>query len=269
MKRGINLPNMAEPSVLVDLAVTAEHLGWDGVFMWDHLAYADSVELPVFDPWVVLGAIAQATSRVRIGTMVTPVARRRPWRVAQEVATLDHLSGGRAVLGVGLGWPAVEDFARFGERSDDALRAEMLDEGLDLIGALWSGEHVRHEGEHFDVDTTMRPAPLQQPRPPIWVAGMWPNKRPFERAARWDGVVPMAAESDGPPLLRPPDVRAALDEVMRHRESDAPFDVVVSPHWEHTHAEYEDVGATWLMQSWDAEPEWVEELGSRVRQGPG
>lgn len=261
MKRGINLPNMADPSELVDLAVAAEDLGWDGVFLWDHVAYADAVELPVFDPWVVLGAIAQATSRVRLGPMVTPLARRRPWRVAQEVATLDHLSGGRAVLGVGLGWPATEDFARFGDRSDEVLRAEMLDEALDLISALWSGEHVRHDAEHYDVDATMRPAPVQQPRPPIWVAGTWPNRRPFERAARWDGVFPMTA-TEG--LPRPDEVREIVAFVQERRETSAPFDVVVSGHWEHTASEYEDAGVTWLMQSWDAEPGWPDMIRQRL-----
>lgn len=266
MKHGVNLPNMAPPSELVELAVLAETSSWDGVFLWDHVAYSDSVDLPTFDPWVVLGAFAQATTRVRLGPMVTPIARRRPWRVAQEVTTLDHLSGGRAVLGVGLGWPAVEDFARFGDRSDDRLRAEMLDEGLDLISALWSGEHVRHDGEHFDVDATLRPPPVQQPRVPIWVGGMWPNTGPFERAARWDGMFPMSA-TDG--LPRPDEVAAALAFVREHREVDAPFDVVVPAHWEHTEAEFADAGATWMMQGWDAEPGWPDMLRERIAAGPG
>jgi alkanesulfonate monooxygenase SsuD/methylene tetrahydromethanopterin reductase-like flavin-dependent oxidoreductase (luciferase family) len=261
----VNLPNMGAPATMVDLAVLAEQRGWDGVFTWDHVAYADAVELPVVDPWVVLGAIAQATQRVRLGPMVTPLARRRPWRVAQEMTTLDHLSAGRAVLGVGLGWPAEEDFARFGERSDDALRAEMLDEGLDLISALWSGEHVRHEGEHFDVDTTMRPPPVQQPRPPIWVGGTWPRRRPFERAARWDGVFAMSV-LDG--LPRPAEVREIVEFVADHRETGEPFDVVACQHWEHTAEEYEDAGATWLIASWDAEPGWEGEIRARVERGP-
>lgn len=268
MQHGVNLPNMTDPATLVDLAVTAEAAGWDGVFVWDHVAYAEIVELPVVDPWVLLGAVAQATERVRLGPMITPLARRRPWRVAQEVATLDHLSAGRAVLGVGLGWPAVEDFARFGERREDAVRAEMLDEGLDLISALWSGEHVRHDGQHFDVDTTMRPAPVQRPRPPVWVAGMWPNKRPFARAARWDGVFAMSAATDEVPLLRPDDVREVVAYIRERRETDEAFDVVTSGHWEHTAAEYEDAGVTWLIQSWNAEPGWASELRPLVEAGP-
>lgn len=269
VQHGVNLPNMASPDGLVSLAVLAESAGWDGVFLWDHVTYADAVELPVCDPWIVLGAVAQATAHVRLGPMVTPIARRRPWRVAQEVTTLDHLSGGRAVLGVGLGWPALEDFARFGDRSDDELRAEMLDEGLDLISALWSGEHVHHDGEHYDVDTTMRPPPLQQPRPPVWVAGMWPNRRPFERAARWDGVFAMSARTDGVPLLRPSEVRDIVTYIDERRPmSSTPFDVVVSGHWDHTPAEYEDAGVTWLIQSWNAEDGWVDRLRSLIEAGP-
>lgn len=194
MKHAVNLPNMAEPAALVDLAVTAERAGWDGVFLWDHVAYAEDVGLPLVDPWVVLGAIAQATTRVRLGTMVTPIARRRPWRVAQEVTTLDHLSGGRAVLGVGLGWPDREDFANFGEPDDHVERAAMLDEGLEVIDALWSGAHVDHLGDHFDV--------------------------------------------------------------------------VVSAHWEESPAAYAEAGATWLIQSWNAEPDWLDQLGPLVEQGP-
>lgn len=267
MKHGVNLPNMAAPDVLVDLGTTAEACGWDGVFLWDHLTYFTD-ELPIHDPWVVLGAMAQATARVRLGTMITPLSRRRPWRVAKEVVTLDHLSGGRAVLGVGLGVPVDQDFAMFGERSDDRLRAELLDEGLELISALWSGEHVRHEGEHFDVDTTLRPPPVQQPRPPIWIAGQWPNKRPFERAARWDGVAPLVLSSDGIGLCRPDDVQVILDHCRSLRMAPGPFDVVVAAHWEHTAAEYEDAGVTWLIQSWNAEPGWVDGLRPIIEAGP-
>lgn len=266
MKRAVSMPNMADPSTLVDLAVTAEGAGYDGVFLWDHVVYLDVLGAPMVDPWVVLGAIAQATSRVRLGTLVTPLSRRRPWRVAQEVSTLDHLSGGRAVLGVGLGWPAEEDFGRFGEVTGDAERAAMLDEGLDLLDALWSGEPVHHAGAHFAVNASLRPAPVQQPRPPVWVAGMWPNHRPFDRAARWDGVCPlkMVAEMNEVPLLRPDELAACVAYVRERREDDRPFDVVVSPHWEHDAAEYEQAGATWLITGTSLEPDWADDLRHRL-----
>jgi alkanesulfonate monooxygenase SsuD/methylene tetrahydromethanopterin reductase-like flavin-dependent oxidoreductase (luciferase family) len=268
VKHAVSFPNMTDPSTIVDLAVAAEAAGWDGVFLWDHVVYGDFVDFPMADPWVLLGAIAHATERVRLGTLVTPLSRRRPWRVAQEVTTLDHLSGGRAVLGVGLGWPPLEEFERFGERSDDLLRAEMLDEGLDLISALWSSEHVRHVGEHYDVDATMRPAPVQQPRPPVWVAGMWPNKRPFERAARWDGVCPLGADTSGITLLRPDELAECVAYIRSHRETDAPFDVVVSPHWEESRSDYAEAGATWLIAGSGLEPDWPEEMRPRVEAGP-
>jgi alkanesulfonate monooxygenase SsuD/methylene tetrahydromethanopterin reductase-like flavin-dependent oxidoreductase (luciferase family) len=262
VKRAVSMPNMADPATIVSLAVLAEEVGYDGVFLWDHVVYGDFSELPMFDPWVLLGAMAGATSRVRLGTLVTPLSRRRPWRVAQEVATLDHLSAGRAVLGVGLGWPPEEEFERFGERSDDALRAEMLDEGLDLVNALWSGEHVQHDGDHFNVDATMRPPPVQQPRVPVWVAGFWPGTRPFERAARWDGVCPLkkVSEMTEVPLLRPDELAACVEYVRDRRDTSAPFDVVVSAHWEHTPDEYADAGATWLVTGTSLEATWPDQL---------
>jgi hypothetical protein len=268
VKRIVSIPNMTDPATIVDLAVTAEQAGYDGVFLWDHVVYGDFVDFPMADPWVVLGAIAQATTRVRLGTMVTPISRRRPWRVAQEVSTLDHLSGGRAVLGVGLGWPPEEEFVRFGEVSDDAARAELLDEGLDLITALWSGEHVHHDGTHFTVDATMRPAPVQRPRPPVWVAGMWPVRRPFDRAARWDGMCPLGADTSGITLLRPDELAACVAYVLGRRESDAPFDVIVSPHWEESPADYVEAGATWLVDGSGLDPDWPADLRSRVERGP-
>lgn len=236
MKHAINLPNMAEPAVLVELATTAEAHGWDGVFLWDHLTHPGDAP-PTVDPWVVLGAMAQATDRVRLGTMVTPLSRRRPQKVAKELSTLDALSGGRAVLGVGLGVPVDTDFAAFGEVTDDRERARLLDAHLDHIAGALGAE-----------------------RPPVWVAGHWPNRRPFERAARWDGVAPLLTAGDGITLCRPDDVREIVDFVRTRRSSDDPFDVVVTAHWEHTAAEYEDAGVTWLVQSWDAEPGWPDML---------
>jgi alkanesulfonate monooxygenase SsuD/methylene tetrahydromethanopterin reductase-like flavin-dependent oxidoreductase (luciferase family) len=268
VKRIVSIPNMTDPATIVDLAVVAEGAGYNGVFLWDHVVYGDFVDFPMVDPWIVLGAIAQATSIVRLGTMVTPIPRRRPWRVAQEITTLDHLSGGRAVLGVGLGWPPEEEFVRFGEPSADNVRAERLDEGLDLISALWSGEHVRHHGKHFDVDATMRPAPVQQPRPPVWVAGMWPNKGPFQRAARWDGVCPLGADTSGVTLLRPEQLAECVAYIRSHRDSDAPFDVIVSPHWEESPADYAEAGATWLVDGSGLDPDWPDELRSRIEQRP-
>jgi len=254
VKRAVSMPNMTSPATLVELAVLAEAAGYDGVFLWDHVVYLDVLGAPTVDPWVVLGAIAHATETVRLGPLVTPLSRRRPWRVAQEVCTLDHLSGGRAVLGVGLGWPVEEDFARFGEVTDDRERAALLDDGLAVIDDAWRG--------------SLRPAPVQQPRPPVWVAGMWPNRKPFDRAARWDGICPLklVAEMDEVPLLRPDELAACVAYVRERRRDGAPFDVVVSPHWEHTPAEYEDAGATWLVTGTSLDADWPDELRRRLQQ---
>src|SRR5437870_9799690 len=146
MRWGICLANIgsfSDPRVPLELAIAAEANGWDGVFIWDHLAFVWGA--PAADPWITLAAIASATSRVRIGTAVTPVARRRPQVLAQQVATLDVLSAGRVVFGAGLGGSPAE-FGKFGEPTDAAVRAAMLDEGLDLLRRFWSGDEVTHRG---------------------------------------------------------------------------------------------------------------------------
>ena len=196
MRFAINLPNfgdLADPRVVVELAIAAESCGWDGFFIWDHIVVADA--MPVGDPWVQLAAVAQATDRIVIGPMVTPVPRRRPWVLARQAVSLDHLSGGRLILGVGLGFPPVEEFGTFGEPTDPHHRASLLDEGLEVIVGMWSGEPFEYRGNHFTVvETSFAPSPIQRPRIPIWVAGMWPNRAPFRRAGRFDGVFPIAAD---------------------------------------------------------------------------
>jgi alkanesulfonate monooxygenase SsuD/methylene tetrahydromethanopterin reductase-like flavin-dependent oxidoreductase (luciferase family) len=173
----------------VELARAAEAHGWDGVFTWDGIHVGDSIE--VHDPWVLMSAFAMATERVRIGAIIQPLARRRPWKVAREAVTLDHVSNGRFVLCVGLG--AVDDsgWARVGEPTDRRIRAEKLDETLEILTGLWTGEPFGFAGQHYHFEP-MRflPAPIQQPRIPIWVVGAWPSKRSMDRALRFDGVLP-------------------------------------------------------------------------------
>ena len=172
MRFGISVPNIGDLGTLIELGVEADRADWDGYFVWDHMRFHEGFPVPVFDPWVALGAIAARTERVRIGTLVTPVARRRPWKLARETVTLDHLSGGRAILGVGLGYPPDADLELLGEERDDRVRAAKLDEGLEVLTRLWSGEPFDLGGEYFQVrETQFQPAPLQRPRIPIWVAG--------------------------------------------------------------------------------------------------
>jgi alkanesulfonate monooxygenase SsuD/methylene tetrahydromethanopterin reductase-like flavin-dependent oxidoreductase (luciferase family) len=256
---GVSVPPFTAPATVVRLAVEAEAAGWDGFFLWDHVRWSTRVDVEVHDPWVLLGAIATATDRVVLGPLVTPLSRRRPWVVAKQITTLDHLSGGRSVLGVGLGAPADADFADLGEVAADRERAKILDEALDVLDALLRGPTM-HDGARFSVRTDLRPRPVQQPRPPIWVAGYVPHRRPLARARRWDGVVPLG--SDEP--LTPQALAAYLGP-----ERLPGWDVVVPVLTGVGTAEFADAGATWLFDSVRPDrPGWVDDLTATIRRGP-
>lgn len=272
MRNGISVPNIGELTRLIELGVEADRSGWDGFFLWDHMRFSRDFPVTVFDPWVALGAIAARTERVRLGTLVTPVPRRRPWKLARETVTLDHLSGGRAILGVGLGYPPDADFELLGEDPDEHVRAAKLDEGLEVLTRLWSGEPFDFEGEHFHVrETRFVPTPLQQPRIPIWVAGMWPNRAPFRRAARYDGVVPIKVDERGMPASLGPDELAEVVAYVRgHRAFDEPFDVVHGglPDPDVIGASRE-AGATWYLADSGVEgPGWEDPTLELIRSGP-
>uniref|UniRef100_UPI00056D8194 LLM class flavin-dependent oxidoreductase n=1 Tax=Promicromonospora kroppenstedtii TaxID=440482 RepID=UPI00056D8194 len=232
MRFSVNVPNFgdfADARAVAAVARAAEDAGWDGLFVWDHVVHNKSARRgqPFGDPWMLLTAAALATSTIRLGTLVTPVARRRPEQLARQVATLDVLSGGRVVFGAGLGGPVEDEFGSFGDETDPVVLAERLDEGLGLLARYWAGERVDHDGPHYRVrDVEILPATVQQPRPPVWVGGFWPARRPFRRAARWDGVVPLFASGHGePPTLD--EVREVTEYVTEHREAAGPYDVVV------------------------------------------
>lgn len=235
MRFSVNIPNFGDFSdarTVARVAARAEQSGWDALFVWDHVVHDKHQRRgqPFGDPWMLLTAAALATSRLKLGTLVTPVARRRPEQLARQVATLDSISGGRVIFGAGLGGPIDDEFGSFGEPTDPVVLAERLDEGLELLQRYWSGEPVNHDGRHYQVrDVTLLPASLQRPRPPIWVGGFWPNRRPMRRAARWDGAVPLfASASHGHP---PPadQVRDVAAYITQHRTDhvDEPFDLVV------------------------------------------
>lgn len=260
MKYGLSLPPFTDAATVLDWAPRAEAAGWDGVFVWDHVQW-DGRVAPL-DPWVVLGAMAARTERVRLGTMVTPLSRRRPHIVAKQLVTLDHLSGGRAVLAVGLGEPPDRDFADLGEEADPRTRATMLDEALEVIDGLCRGP-VSHHGAHYDIEADFIPRPLQRPRPPIWVAGVVPNRRPLARARRWDGVVPIGPSQDCTP--------AALTAYLASdgKETRDGWDVVVSWADGIPAQEYADAGATWLLRSqWPQVEGWQERLADIIDTGP-
>jgi alkanesulfonate monooxygenase SsuD/methylene tetrahydromethanopterin reductase-like flavin-dependent oxidoreductase (luciferase family) len=277
----IDLPNFGsygDVRLLADLAHEAEEAGWDGFFLWDHMQFfVPGQRVRVVDPWVALAAIALATSRITIGPMVTPIPRRRPWKLARESVTLDHLSGGRLILGVGLGDPVATEFGAFGEETDARRRADMLDEGLEVLTGLWRGEPLTFEGTHYQVKGALCwPPPVQSPRIPIWVAGFWPNRRPMRRAARWDGVVPGKMIDGRMARVTPDDVREIIAYVRAHRESEAAFDVAIGGTTSGSDpartaaimAQYAEAGLTWWHEGPGSLDASLEEVRARIRQGP-
>ena len=282
MRYGVTLPNFgpyADVRVLAGLAREAEDAGWDGFFVADHLtARLDGRPAPVAEPWVAMAAIAAATSRVKIGPMVAAVPRRRPWTLASEAATLDHLSGGRLILGVGSGTGEAQSFTPFSEEPDLRRRATMLEESLEVMTGLWRGEPFSFRGEHFQVnEVTFLPKPVQQPRIPIWVAGTWPHKRPFRRAARWDGFF---ADIHGLDWMKgevaaPEHVREVLAYCRSQRTADGPFDAVVggfSPKERGAAVEQVarlgEAGLTWWVEGIHEAFGSADEVRAMVRRGP-
>ena len=190
MKFGINLPpfaDFASPLAIADLAAEAERAGWDGFFLWDHMIFSPAF-FPIADPWVALAAAAMRTQQIRLGTMLTPLARRRPWKLARETVSLDQLSAGRFTLGVGLGDPAQWEYGFFKEETDARLRAEKLDEGLAVLTGLWSGEPFSFQGKHYQIrDACCEPKP--DPLPVIMVGAFKPKMlRLTARYADWWNV---------------------------------------------------------------------------------
>jgi alkanesulfonate monooxygenase SsuD/methylene tetrahydromethanopterin reductase-like flavin-dependent oxidoreductase (luciferase family) len=276
---GLSLPDGGEcgdPTFVVELGRLAEESGWDGVFLEDYVCYQGDRAAPTCDAWTALAALAPLTSRVRLGTMVTPLTRRRPWNVARQVAAVDALSGGRAVLGVGLGDTGESvgvdaSFTAFGEELDARSRGSMLDEALEIVAGLWTGEPFSFDGAHYRVDeVTALPVPPQRPGPPIWVGGGYPSRRPVERALRWDGSC-LYRRADGDEFVRmsPDDVRD-----LRARAGDRPWTIAVGGSGRGQDAEAErehirsvaEAGADWWV-------EWVppasrDAMRTAVARGP-
>ena len=248
--RGLFLPpfdELYDPRVLAELAASAERHGWDGFFVWDHVNYRDPVRA-VADPWIALTAIALATERLRIGPLVTPLSRRRVQKLARETVTLDHLSGGRLTLGVGLGSDNNGELEEFGEAFDPRERARLLDAGLERLTELWGGE--------------FEPVPVQSPRIPVWVASRWPSRRPLKRAARWDGLFPID-------LPGPDELTELAEETQAMRTHDGPFDVVVEiEKVGDDPAPWFAAGATWVLNSFGRQPR-LDEVRELIEAGPG
>jgi alkanesulfonate monooxygenase SsuD/methylene tetrahydromethanopterin reductase-like flavin-dependent oxidoreductase (luciferase family) len=241
----IDVPNFGEfhdVRTIAEVAAAAEAGGWDGFFIWDHLAPGP----PTADVTVALTAIALATERITFGPMITPLPRRRVQKVAREFASLDRVSNGRVVLGVGLGYPPDLEYAAFGEPARDRDRAARLDESLDALAQLWSGTEVAYDGAHVHVYTAgFAPRPVQQPRIPVWVAGSWPAARAaFRRAARWDGVYPMPSDPSERFYLLPDELRAMRAAIGR---DDPGFEVLATAYPDADPGELSAAGATWWI----------------------
>lgn len=276
LKYSIITPNVGEifSSVkdLVEMAILAENSGWDGLFIWDLIHSRRAPVIPVVDPWIALTAIAGKTEKLTLVTNVTPLARRRPWKVARETVSLDHFSNGRLVLGVGLGYDPEREFAAFGEEIDSHIRAKKLDESLEIIQKLWSGKTISYKGEHYEInDVCFKPKPIQTPRIPIWGAGSWPNKKPFLRAAKLDGVIPFNNKYLYP---KPEEMRKIISFIGEHREERNNFDVAVIGNTsakdmeerKEIIKEYAEVGITWWGE--DVDLKTKEEVLEVIKTGP-
>jgi alkanesulfonate monooxygenase SsuD/methylene tetrahydromethanopterin reductase-like flavin-dependent oxidoreductase (luciferase family) len=272
MKFGFVLPAVPDGDLraAVDYAIEAESAGWDAFFMWE----------PVWgiDPWVSLGAIAAVTEEIRLGTLLTPVSRRRPWKLASETLALDLVSNGRAILALGLG--AVDTgFAEFGEQTDRKTRAELLDESIDIISGLWKGKPIKYDGKHYTIEEVKRlipPPVVQEPRIPIWVVGAWNWRKSMQRVLKCDGILPTGLTPDRTRYdITPQHIAKIKSYVQAKRILSSRFDIIVentTPGDDKKTATkkvqpWAEAGATWWIESmWGEEnpAAWL----TRIRQGP-
>lgn len=267
IKLGIIISS-GDPRTAAELAALAEAHGWDGVFTWDGVAIGT---METYDAWVLMAAMAMRTERVILGALVTPPARRRPWKLARETMTLDRLSNGRLVLPVGLGTTDDQAFGNVGEPTEARVRAEKLDESLAILEGLWTGQPFGFQGRHYRFEPmTFRPTPIQRPRIPIWPVGAWPSERSMRRTLRWDGVV---AQVRGAAAIR--DVVEWAERGWPAATRDRPWDVIAegtTPADDPTTAratvaEHLAAGATWWMES-DWQNGTVESIRRRIEAGP-
>ena len=274
MKCGFVLPE-GDARTAAEFAFEAEKAGWDGFFVWE----------PVWgdDAWVALTAAAMVTQRIRLGTMLSPVGRMRPWKLASETASLDKLSGGRVILSVGLG-AVSSGYEAFGEITERKTRAELMDECLDILTRLWRGDDFTYVGKHYRVDLNSdtfamkRPqAPLQQPRIPIWMVGAWGSEKSMRRALKWDGLLPNILEGGQVRMspARPDEIRAIKEFIDGESGRSKPYELVVegeTPGDDLAQAlamveAYEQAGATWWIEAaWGQGS--AAQVVTRIKQGP-
>lgn len=295
MHFGLDLPNMGacgDPRALAALAYDAEQAGWEGVFVWDsvYVKSEDPRNDPTCDPWIALAAMAMRTSRVRLGTMITPIARTKPWMLARTTVSIDHLSAGRLTLPVGLGYTGDGAFEKVGEPLDRKVRAQRLDEGLAILDGLWSGKPFAYSGEHFKIEEmAYQPRPVQLPRIPVWVVGAWPRPKSMARAMHWDGILPFKMTPEGQSLaeegnalaggMTAQNVREMKAYIDERRTDTGPYDIVLEGKIPEDRKQavdmigpYAEAGATWWLDStWSVfyqNPGHIEPLREAILQGP-
>ncbi len=270
----MNFGESSDPRVLVALAREAERIGWNGFFLTDALMYHVDGHEPVTDTFVGLAAVAARTNRIRIGTAVAVLPRRLPWQVARETATIDQLSNGRLILGVGIGGEADVEYGKFGQKTPPKILGERLDESLDIITGLWTGKEFSYHGKHYEIEKArFTPTPIQRPRVPIWIGGSWPNRPPFRRAARWDGIIPIKNEKTID--LEPSDLTEIRTFVEKHRiNKSMPLDVAVVGNApskdaiESRRLQYERQGITWWLKYLPAYRNSIKEMHEQIKEGP-
>lgn len=270
----IQFNEFANPDIVVEFAVEAEKAGWDGIFVCDHLLFSREPVNSIAETWILMSAIAAKTKKIKIGTYVTPLPRYHPWQFAKMAATLDILSKGRLILGIGIGGPEVE-FEAFGEKYDTKILAEKLDESLDIIQGLWSGEPFSYSGKYYTIDNvSLLPKPIQTPRIPLILGGTWSNKKPFVRAAKFDGVMPI--HKNFPQELSVEEVQEINSLIRKNRASTHNFEIMISGTGFFTPERrvemikpYIDAGITWWLEHVNTlmQPS-VEAMREIVKQGP-
>jgi len=274
MKFGIYAPNFGDtfgnPKLVTKLAVEAEKSGWDGFFLWDHIVNTEEGFPDTVDPFIALTSVAENTEKIHIGTTVTPLPRRRPWKLARETVTLDILSEGRLILGVGLGGPS--EFSLMNEEANPRIMAKMADEHLEILDGLWSGEDFSYAGKYYTIDKVkFLPRPVQKPGIKMWGAGTWPKKGPFRRAAKLDGVIPLSVDYRNPLT---PDDYCNMVEYMKNHGLCYPYDIVkISfniPEGNKKRAilDFQDAGVNWwleLVSDWTGSYEKIKDI---IMQGP-
>jgi alkanesulfonate monooxygenase SsuD/methylene tetrahydromethanopterin reductase-like flavin-dependent oxidoreductase (luciferase family) len=266
-----NFGALGEARILIDLALEAEQAGWDGFFLYDHVLLRSGRAIRSVDPWTVLAVVAERTE-LQFGPMITPLARRRPWEVAHQTIALNRLSGGRFVLGVGLG--EALDHEAFGDLDSPPIRGDRLDECLGVLQRLWAGESVTHDGSWRLEEVVLAPRPLEGKPIPIWVAARYGSRRPVRRAARFQGFFPINSAWDLEHLIEPAQVREMVAVVAAERGGLERFDVVTAgmsdPNFAHESSieAFASAGVTWWLEIVEPRRGSLQQLRTRIAAGP-